>query len=171
MSRTKQFRLDRLVIPDLESIPVETRKKGMREAVKTVSKIVRETAPDSGQAHTSGRKRDIKLKKSIRWGVRKQGRQGIVRATAPHAHLVHDGTRPHVIRAKSRASAGRAAGLFTRRRAMAMPIGGHLVFRKFVRHPGAKAQPFLTEAAEQGAEAVAQVLRDAANAAIDEVAR
>ena len=172
MSRTKRFRLDRLEIPDLESIPVEARKRGMREAVKAVARIAREKAPDSGNAHEGGKLgKKGKLKRSITYAVRKQGKQGIIRAKAPHAHLVHDGTRPHVIRAKSRATAGRAAGLFTRRKAIAIPIGGRLVFRKEVRHPGARAQPFLTEAAEQGAEAVAQALRDAANAAIDEVAR
>jgi hypothetical protein len=167
VSRLKKFRLDQLDIPDLEKIPVEIRKHGMREAVKAVARRVREIVPDSGKQKAKPR---AKLKTSIRWSVRKQGKEAIVRANARHAHLVHDGTRPHVIRAKNRASAGRAGGLF-RRKAMVIPIGGRLVFARSVRHPGAKAQPFLDRAREDSVAEIERILQETAHKSLEDIGK
>ncbi|QRE81831.1 hypothetical protein F1734_17335 [Rhodococcus ruber] len=60
-----------------------------------------------------------------------------VTATASYAAAVHEGTRPHVIRARNA-------------RALAFPgAGGRTVFRRSVNHPGTRPRPFLRNAAEQ----------------------
>ncbi|UYP17712.1 HK97 gp10 family phage protein [Rhodococcus sp. Z13] len=60
-----------------------------------------------------------------------------VTATANYAAAVHDGTRPHVIRARN--------GGFLR-----FPgSDGSPVFRRSVNHPGTRPRPFLRNAAEQ----------------------
>lgn len=55
---------------------------------------------------------------------------------APYALFVHWGTRPHVIRAKHK-------------KALRWPAGGAFRFAKGVKHPGAKADPWLVRAARQ----------------------
>lgn len=50
-----------------------------------------------------------------------------------YAEMVHDGTRPHVIRP-------------TRKQALKFTIGGQVVFAKVVHHPGTRARPFLDRA-------------------------
>jgi hypothetical protein len=61
--------------------------------------------------------------------------KGSVIATAPHAQFVHDGTQPHVIRARNAS-------------ALVFQVGGRTIFAKSVRHPGTRARPFLREAAD-----------------------
>ena len=50
-----------------------------------------------------------------------------------YAQMVHDGTRPHIIRPK-------------RAQALRFRIGGRIVYAKVVHHPGTKARPFLDRA-------------------------
>lgn len=50
-----------------------------------------------------------------------------------YAQMVHDGTRPHIIRPK-------------RAKALRFRIGGRIVYAKVVHHPGTKARPFLDRA-------------------------
>lgn len=59
-----------------------------------------------------------------------------VTASAPYAKFVHEGTRPHIIRAK-RAQALR----------FYWPVAGRVVFFKSVNHPGTGKTPFLKAAA------------------------
>lgn len=54
-----------------------------------------------------------------------------------YAPMVHDGTRPHVIRPKS------SGGVLRFR------MGGRIVYAKYVNHPGTKARPFLDDALRQ----------------------
>ena len=58
------------------------------------------------------------------------------RQRAPHGIFVHWGTRPHVIKPKTKKSLRWAAG-------------GAFIFAKFVNHPGYKGDPFLINAANQ----------------------
>lgn len=147
----RQYRLDKLEAPDLEQLEPKARRKIMRRATKIAGLQARKEAPDSGIKHKS------KLNKTIRYDVLDQGRQGRVRAKAPHAHLVHDGVRAHVIPApKDPAIARRAFPLYA---------GGHSV-----RHPGARANPFLVRAAEKVRPEMEQVLREEGAAALAEVA-
>jgi HK97 gp10 family phage protein len=138
MPRT--FRLDRMEVPELEEMTPKIRRRVMRPAARVVALKVRAIAPDSGRRHKS------KLNKTIRYQVRRGGLEGVVAAKAPHAHLVHNGTRPHDI-----------------------PIpreNPHTI----AHHPGARAQPFLLDAARQTRGEVEQVLRDGARAAMEEIA-
>lgn len=60
-----------------------------------------------------------------------------VTATADYAAAVHDGTRPHVIRAKNG-------------KALAFPgSNGQTIFRRSVNHPGTRPRPFLRNAVDQ----------------------
>lgn len=152
MTRTKRYSLERLELPDLEAIPKEVRRKAMREGVKAVAKRARKLAPDSGRRHKG------KLKKTIRYSVRQQGRVGVVQAMAPHAHLVHDGTKGHWIRSEH-------GGV------MAFRIRGKAVIARAVWHPGARANPFMDRALEQSIPDVERALRAAGEAGIGEALR
>lgn len=65
--------------------------------------------------------------------------QGGVTSHAGYSAAVHEGSRPHIIRA-------------TRARDLAFPWGGRMAFFKQVHHPGNKPNPFLTEAAHEALE-------------------
>ena len=53
-----------------------------------------------------------------------------------YAEMVHDGTRPHVIRPR-------------RAKALRFRSGGRIVFATVVHHPGTRARPFLDQALRQ----------------------
>ena len=145
----KRFDLARGEMPDVLALPGKIRRKVMREAARVVALDVRETAPDSGIRHKG------KLRKSIRYQVLQGGLIGQVSSKAPHAHLVHDGARPHEINAKSPESA---------------KAGWRFYAGGAVHHPGQKAQPFLVESAERKQAQIEQVLHDGAAAALAEIA-
>jgi hypothetical protein len=50
-----------------------------------------------------------------------------------YAQMVHDGTRPHVIRPRNA-------------QVLRFRVGGQVVFARVVNHPGTRAQPFLDRA-------------------------
>lgn len=54
-------------------------------------------------------------------------------ANVAYAKMVHDGTRPHVIRPRTK-------------QALRFRVGGRVVFAKVVHHPGTRARPFLDRA-------------------------
>lgn len=66
-----------------------------------------------------------------------RGLQGVVRCDHPAVRFVHEGTRPHIIRAR-------------RARALRFTMGGRPTYAKYVRHPGTRANPFLTDALREG---------------------
>lgn len=146
--RRTVYNLNNLEVPDLEQIPVETRKIAMREAVKLVGQGVREKAPVSGRTHANV------LRKSIRWSVRREGMEGRVYTKAPHAHLVEHGAKAHIVRARFG-------------RVMVYRARGRLVVRRAARHPGARANPFMNPVLEERREDVEMILREAAGQAID----
>lgn len=61
---------------------------------------------------------------------------GTVFNRAKYAAAVHDGTKPHTIRARKKKS-------------LKFSSGGETIFVKSVRHPGAKARPWLKNAAKK----------------------
>ena len=146
----RKYRLDKMEMPELEELAVKARRKVMRSAVRIVALKVREIAPDSGVSHKR------KLNKSIRYQVRRAGLEGVVAAKAPHAHLVHDGTRPHETPAPTDPNKFKSVWFYH-------PGGGP------AKHPGARAQPFLLEAAEQTRGDVERALKEGTEAAIREV--
>lgn len=64
--------------------------------------------------------------------------KGTVYNTAKYSAAVHDGSPPHIIRAR-------------KKKALRFEIGGEVVFARSVRHPGTKGRPWLLEAAERTA--------------------
>jgi HK97 gp10 family phage protein len=73
------------------------------------------------------------LRRTITSKVEQGGKRGRVGTNAPYARAVHDGSRPHIIRAK-------------RAKAMMWPGAAHPV--RSVKHPGNKPNPFITRAAD-----------------------
>ena len=147
----KVHRLDKLEMPDILALEPKLRKKVMRVAAK----IARD------EAKTLVPVRSGRLKKALTYNVDRGGLSGKVKATkakAPHAHLVHDGTKPHQIHAKTKESA-RSGWKFYRGST-----------RKAVQHPGTKARPFLVDAAEQSRHEIERAMVAKANEVLAEVA-
>lgn len=69
-----------------------------------------------------------------------KGPRGIVEYPVAYAAAVHDGSSPHVIRAR-------------RKKALRFKYAGRTVIVKSVRHPGSDGRPFLRQAAEEVAAA------------------
>jgi HK97 gp10 family phage protein len=137
------YNLGKLEMPDIVSLAPEIRKKVLAKGAQVIAVEARKTAPDSGYSHKN------KLNKSISYRARNSGLQMAVLAKAPHAHLVHDGTRAHPIKPKTPESA--RAGYRFYRGSMAA-----------IQHPGAKAQPWLVDAGENKRPEVEQVMREKA---------
>lgn len=103
-----------------------------REIVRRVTRRVLNRSAilcpvDTGRLRASGRM-DFKNEP--------QGPIGIVTYPVKYAAFVHDGTRPHIIKAR-------------RGRALKFEMGGRTVIVKSVRHPGFRGKPFLRLAAEE----------------------
>ena len=138
-------------MPDILALEPKMRKKVMRVAAKIARNEAREIVPVR-----SGR-----LKKALTYNVDRGGLSGkvkAVKAKAPHAHLVHDGTKAHDIYAKTAESA--RAGWRYYRNSTETPV----------RHPGAKAQTFLVEAGEQARPEIERAMVAKANEVLAEVA-
>jgi HK97 gp10 family phage protein len=137
------YNLGKLEMPDILSLAPEIRKKVLREGAKVIAVEARRTAPDSGRNHK------LKLNKSIGYRARRNGLEMAVVVKAPHAHLVHDGTRAHPIAPKTLESARRGYRFY---HGSMNPL----------QHPGARSQPFLTDAGESKRPEVEQVMREKA---------
>lgn len=61
------------------------------------------------------------------------GPTGVVTFPVRYAEYVHDGTRPHIIRAK-------------KGKALKFKVAGKVLYRPLVHHPGTKPKPFLRRA-------------------------
>jgi hypothetical protein len=77
----------------------------------------------------------LRASHSMSMRVRRTYVAGRVEVRARYAHMVHDGTQPHIIRPKRKQYLR-----FTSRRS------GKLVFTKLVRHPGTRPRPWLFRA-------------------------
>jgi len=145
----RKYRLDKLEMPDLEAMAPAIRKVVMREALKYMVTYLRAHVPDSGVKHKG------KLNKSIRYNVQADGLTAKIKATAPHAHLVHEGTK-----------GPRKVALNTRRSepAKALSIPG-VGFRHSATAGRMPANPFLLKAAEETREDMEQVIKEAVEAA------
>jgi Bacteriophage HK97-gp10, putative tail-component len=75
-----------------------------------------------------------RLRSSIRFRIAASNNpSAVVFTEVQYAPMVHDGTRPHVIRPRNA-------------QALRFRVGGRTVFAKVVQHPGTRARPFLTRA-------------------------
>ena len=82
---------------------------------------------DTGRLRASGR---------MKIGMGRRGPTGTVEYPVKYAAAVHDGSGPHVIRAR-------------KKKALKFQMGGRTVIVKSVRHPGSQGRPFLTMAAQE----------------------
>lgn len=78
----------------------------------------------TGRLRASG-KMDLKITTS--------GPSGSVTFTVKYAQWVHDGTRPHIIRAKNK-------------KVLKFRVAGKVLYRPLVHHPGTRGRPFLARA-------------------------
>lgn len=113
--------------PEIEGLGRLLLRQVMADIVKVVETKARELAPRGA----TGR-----LQKSIKGRVERGGERGVVAAKTRYAHLVHEGTGPHVIKAR-------------KSRYLSIRSGGARIARRSVSHPGAKGQPYLKDAVEQ----------------------
>lgn len=79
---------------------------------------------DTGRLRSSGR---MVIK------VTHIGPTGVVTFPVRYAQFVHDGTRPHIIRARNK-------------KVLKFKVGARVLYRPLVRHPGTRARPFLERA-------------------------
>jgi hypothetical protein len=111
---------------------------GMDRAEDLVTSVTRRTLNrsavlcpvDTGRLRASGQMRVGSFGNQVR---------GEVEYDADYAMIVHDGTRPHIIRPRR--------GQYLR-----FEVGGRVVYARQVRHPGTKARPFLAQALREVAE-------------------
>lgn len=68
-----------------------------------------------------------------------------LRNAAPYAHFIEEGTRPHPISAR-------------RSGTLRFEVGGQVVYRRRVMHPGTKPRPFMRQAGEAGTNVLTQQL-------------
>jgi len=148
MAVSKRYNLER-ELPDLERIPIPIRRKAVRAGVKLIALRVREIAPDSGRRHKK------KLRKSIRYQVKKRGLEGVVEVKNRIAHIVHDGAAGHWIGPE-------------RKKAVAYKVGERAIVRRAVWHPGMQGDPFLTRAMDEKLPEVLEAVRRTAEEGIAE---
>lgn len=133
-------------IPDLSNVPRDISRKALRESVNILRKYARQEAP----------KRTGRLRSQMRTSVSPGKSEGRVRAAAPHAHLVHEGTRAHWI-----------PKLGSRKRGVR--VGGR--WFRHVRHPGARKNPFMTRALGRGQPEVDRIMDSIGDAVLAQAAR
>jgi hypothetical protein len=95
------------------------------------------------------------LRKSIYAQVR--GDKSTIRARAPYAGFVINGTPPHIIRAKGNA--------------LRFEIGGRVVFARSVNHPGTKPNDFFSRALEAERKRIEDEMAEVGGRFFAEVAR
>lgn len=105
------------------------RQASMRELENTGRRVVNRAKilcpVDTGRLRAS-----IKGRASRTWTLRPQY---AVSSNVDYAPMVHDGTRPHIIRPRTK-------------QVLKFNVGGQVVFAKVVHHPGTRARPFLDRA-------------------------
>lgn len=97
--------------------------------------IQRRTRKVAQLARTEVGVRTGELRGSITEDYKLEGDAGVgrVRATAPHAMVHHEGSRPHIIRPRTA-------------KVLRFEVGGTIVFAQQVSHPGTRPNPYLRSA-------------------------
>lgn len=102
-------------------------------SLPAVLKVTRQTL-NRAKALAPVRTGRLRASLSMSVSVTAIGPVGRVSTNLSYAQYVHDGTRAHVIRAKKR------------RGVLRFEVGGQVIYRPLVRHPGTRARPFLRRA-------------------------
>lgn len=121
-----RVRLDR---PQLTRVIQGESRRTLRQRAPQVLNRARILAPvDTGRLRSSG-----KIQYSSFFSFRAKA---TIVFDVDYAEMVHNGTRPHVIRPRNA-------------QALRFVIGGRVVYAKVVHHPGTKANPFLDRAVRE----------------------
>lgn len=144
----------------LREYPVKVEKRVVRRALSTGLRVLRDIARGDAPVRTG------KLRKTIR--VFSKVNFGVVRATLMsgnrskgvfYAEMVGKGTKPHAISARKRGG-----------RVLAFAVGGRVLFRRSIQHPGAKPNDYM-EGARNAVPQALTVVRGTALEAVEELNR
>lgn len=107
------------------------------EVMKALDRTV-QLATTYAKTSTLYKSRTHNLRRSITFGTQlgTSSAHGVMRASAPYALWVEEGTRPHMIAAR-------------RKQALRFVQNGAVRFARIVRHPGTKATHFMAKAQER----------------------
>lgn len=96
------------------------------------------------KSHTYG------LRSSIQWGTQQgaSSAHAVMRASAPYAHWVENGTKPHTIEAR-------------RKSTLRFVQNGAVRFSRIVHHPGTKATNFMAKAQERATPLLERLMGEA----------
>jgi Bacteriophage HK97-gp10, putative tail-component len=101
-----------------------------RDELETTARQVMNRAKVLAPVDTGRLRASIRIERRTFLGLRARYTIG---SDLNYAAMVHDGTRPHVIRPR-------------RAKALRFRVGGRVVFARVVRHPGTRGRPFLDRA-------------------------
>ncbi len=121
------------IAAQLRTLVTSAKQAAMQRAVLVVEAFAKREAPVKQGT----------LRRSITSRVERGGDRGVIGTNLRYARPVHEGSRPHTIRP-------------TTAKALFWKGARHPV--KVVRHPGSKANPFLTRAADRSRAAVEREL-------------
>lgn len=127
-----------------------SRQRGDADARQVVARAKILAPVDTGRLRAS-----IRVERRSILGLRNRWTIG---SDVEYANMVHDGTKPHVIRPK-RAHTLRRGSRGVVKPALRFKVGGRVVYAKVVNHPGTKARPFLDRALRDVAAARGYSLR------------
>lgn len=130
MARRQAFRITGHV-PAFAGIPMRIKRMALPEIVKVAVLHTQDVAPKRrGLSHPKSIASRIRGVVSVKW------EQGLVKATAPHSHLLELGVRPHSL-ARKRKRKGKS-GVMT-------IYGNSDILRRGAWHPGVSARPFMQQ--------------------------
>lgn len=133
-------------------------KKWLNQAIKASIFEIRKVSADERvfQFKTPASLRTRRLALSFSDGIKFGDLRGEIGPTVDYAKYVHEGTSPHIIRARNKkVLANRRTGQ---------------VFGKVVRHPGTPANPFMQRIANKADSDIQRHFKTAINKASDEIA-
>ncbi len=149
-------------LPDLEKrlreLPEKLERKILRQALRQGANVILRDARARVPVKSGALQKSLRVSTSARRG---QVRAKIVAGSnkkggAFYAHIVEGGAKAHVIKG---------------RKGKRLAFGAKLIYPTQVRHPGARAQPFLRPALEQSANAAVEAVAAEIRRRLDEVVR
>ncbi|MHA4774763.1 HK97 gp10 family phage protein [Streptomyces sp. MSC1_001] len=118
-----RIRLDRAALN--RTFRATSRSEGEIAARQVVARAKVLAPVDTGRLRAS-----IRVERRSTFGLRQRWTVG---SDVEYAPMVNDGTRPHIIRPRTK-------------KALKFQVGGRTVYAAVVRHPGTRARPFLDRA-------------------------
>ncbi len=121
-------------------------------AAEVMHALARTAELASGYARTSAlyKSHTYGLRSSIQWGTQQgaSSAHAVMRASAPYAAFVENGTRPHTIEAR-------------RKTTLRFVQNGAVRFSRIVHHPGTKPRPFMAQAQDRATPLLERLMGEA----------